>query len=51
MALAVSYRSLRFLVQDAHAGDDLDEIVMDGFMHGLRRIVGERSAGDLNHVR
>jgi hypothetical protein len=44
MALAVRYRSLPFLVQDAHAGDGLDEIVMDGFMR-------ERTEGDLTHVR
>jgi len=40
MALAVRYRSLRFLVQDAHAGDDLDEIVMDGFMNGVNAARG-----------
>jgi hypothetical protein len=32
MVLAVGYRSTPFLVQSAHAGDGLDETVMDGFM-------------------
>jgi hypothetical protein len=51
MVLAVGYRSMPFLVQSVHAGGRLDEIVTDDFMQERWRIVGERSAGDLNHVR
>jgi hypothetical protein len=36
MALAVGYRPARFLLQNAHAGGGLDEIVMAGFI-GLKR--------------